>query len=77
MYLKIIVFCDAAMWCLVDINAFEMLTASNIGAIMETLSTSETSVSLHLNTHRSNIEDHHLCTCRCENLKSHRKHASV
>jgi hypothetical protein len=71
MYLKIIVFCDAAMWSLVEINAFEM------GAIMETLSTSETSVSLHLNAHRSNIEDHHLCTCRCENLKSHRKHASV
>jgi hypothetical protein len=52
-----------------------MLAVSIIGAIialmMETASTSETSVKFYQTTRRNNPEDIHLHTRRRENLKSH------
>jgi hypothetical protein len=42
-----------------------------IALMMETTSTSETSVNLYRTTRRNNLEDSHLHTNRRENLKSH------
>jgi hypothetical protein len=49
-----------------------MLTASIIGLMKETVSTSETSVSFYQTTLRNIPEDYHLHTRRRENLKSHK-----
>jgi hypothetical protein len=51
----------------------EVLTASNIKAMMEAVSTSETSVNIYQTTRRIIPEDKHLHTRRRENLKSHQK----
>jgi hypothetical protein len=51
-------------------DILDVLTACIIRAMMEELSTFETSVNLHQTTQRNIPEDSQLHTRRCENLKS-------
>jgi hypothetical protein len=48
-----------------------MLRRPLIALMMEAVSTSETSVSIHQTTRRNIPENSHLHIRRCENLKSH------
>jgi hypothetical protein len=45
--------------------------ATRISLMMEAVGTSETLASSYQSTRRYNPEDGHLCTHRCENLKSY------